>query len=144
MRGAEHMAVHSAQSLLTSIHGFQHKLKPSSVLGLLSHPKLFQSQETLIGNSGWEAEKCHLLLEFSEKSVILLELRDNDCYAENASFKCAGSWALDVAICRGGIRRRGEGWGFACRLIKQRGLLVALRNLRAIHDPGLELAALLL
>lgn len=135
------MAVHSAQSLLTSIHGFQHKLKPSSVLGLLSHPKLFQSQETLIGNSGWEAEKCHLLLEFSEKSVILLERRDNDCYAENCY---AGSWALDVAIGRGGIRRRGEGWGFACRLIKQRGLLVGLRNLQAIHDPGLELAALLL
>lgn len=88
-------------------------------------------------------KKCNLLLEFSEKSVILLKPRDTGCYAEGISFKCADSWALDGAIGRGGIRRRGEGWGFTHRLIKQRGLLVTF-SLQAFHSPGPQLAAPLL
>lgn len=79
---------------------------------------MFQRQETVKSNSGWDAEKHHLLLEFSEKETILLKLRDTYSYAEVASSTCASSWALDEVFGRGGIRR-GEGH---FRLIKHRAL----------------------
>lgn len=81
--------------------------------------RMFQSQETTKGNSGWGAEKCHLFSGFPERCLILLKPRDPYCYAEVASSSCAGSWALDEALCRGGIRRRKEGLGLTLRLIKQ-------------------------
>lgn len=95
----------------------------------------------LKGNSGWDAEKCHLLLEFSEKQIILLKLRDTCCSTEIASSNCASSWALTEVIGRGEISRRGEGLGLTLRLIKQGALIVIRRSLGTSRCPGLQLAA---
>ena len=81
--------------------------------------KMFQSQETAKGNSGWGAERCHLFSGFSERYLILLKPRYPYGYAEVASSSCAGGWALEEAFCGGGIRRREEGLGLTLRLIKQ-------------------------
>lgn len=79
-------------------------------------------------------------MEFPEKEIILLKLRDTYSCAEVASSTCASSGALDKTFGRGGIRRR-QGLSLTRRLINHRALINMLRSLGASHCPVLQLAA---